>query len=326
MSDTLLVIASAIEIDRPVDVVRSQFYDLDHAIRDDLYDGVSLKWLPAQNPGERRIRQEARMLGSTQVDEILAELSPEGGLVKRFVDGPNAGAVYRYAFEPMGDQRTRVIVAVTTPASGLKRALGPLYKLAVKSALRSQLTAHKRDLEQGFVPGRARGNLSEALVVVREALEARAAGGVARAAVVAPLIEAACLTAVSDGEVDDAERDAIRAVVHTLGVTALDDDAVEAVVASSIERTRIDGTERRCNELGLRLKKLGLEAAGLCAAALVAHISHGLDPGELATLQRLGAAAGLSDEEVASVLDRVDEALSKPAAADRKSTSPPRHE
>ena len=61
----------------------------------------------------------------------------------------------------------------------------------------------------------------------------------------------------------------------------------------------------------MRLKKLGLENAGLSVAALVAHISHGLDPAELTTLQRLGVGAGLTDDEVAGLLDRVDEALSK---------------
>src|SRR5262249_47464231 len=134
---------------------------------------------------------------------------------------------------------------------GVKRAVRPLFRLAVRTAIRKTLAEHKRDLEGGgYEPGRARGQLDAALASLADvAARARAfARDEERVALVAPLLEAACVVAIADNVADDAERDVVRAVVHKLGVATLDDDAVEALIASSIDRTRAAGVERRCDE------------------------------------------------------------------------------
>lgn len=311
MSESVLTIVSTITIDRPLERVRAQFFDIDHAIRDGVHEGVKMRWLPPRAPGERRLRQEVRVLGMPQVDELLVEQGEGGALVKRFVEGPNKGTVFHESFHPVGPEQTRVEILATVPTSGFKWAIGPLFKIAVKKALDRALAEHKRDIEGSYEPGRARGNLDAALAPVRDVLGR--AGDLRtdeqRMALVAPMLEAACVTAIADDEVDDAERDAIRAVVRVMGVALLDDDAVEAIVTSSIDRTRSEGIERRCDELGERLKKLGIAEPGLSVATLVAQVSHGIDQSELAILQRMARAAGVPDEALVALIDRVDAQL-----------------
>lgn len=310
--NTPVTVLSTIEIGRPVALVRQQFFDVDHAIRDKVHTGLKMKWLPSREEGERRLLQEVRVLGVLYADEIIVEIE-DGALIKRFVDGPNKGTVFVESFEARGDDKTFVQIRAFVPLTGFKWAVGPLFKLAVKKALDKALAEHKRDIEGGYTPGRARGNVDAALEMMKPVLD-RARGlatDAERFALIAPLLEAACVTAIADNEIDDAERDAIRAVGHAIGLRPLDDDAIEAVVASSIDRTRSDGVERRCTSLGAKLKKLGLAEEGLGVATLIAQVSHGVDQSELAALQLLARSAGVTDLRLAEVIESIDQALSR---------------
>jgi tellurite resistance protein len=312
MSDTPITVISTVEIDRPVDLVRQQFFDIDHAMRDKVHDGVKIRWLPPREPGERRILQEVRVLGVLYADEILVEFE-DGTLIKRFVEGPNKGTVFVETFEAKSPSKTVAQIRAVVPLTGFKWAVGPIFKLAVKKALDKALMEHKRDIEGGYTPGRARGNVEAAIDFIRP-LADRAKSmerDADRVAIIAPLIEAACVTAIADDELDDAERDAIRAVTHAIGVRPLDDAAIEAVVASSIDHTRRHGVEQRCNDLGAKLKKLGLAEEGLGVATLIAQVSHGVDQSELAALQLLARAAGVSEARLVEVIQRVDQSLSR---------------
>src|SRR5262245_29204524 len=82
---------AAIEIDKPVAVVRAQFFDLDHAIRAKIHHGVSMRWLPPEAPGERRLTQEIKMMTRAHVDVFVVEEGGGGSWIKRFIDGPNTG-------------------------------------------------------------------------------------------------------------------------------------------------------------------------------------------------------------------------------------------
>jgi uncharacterized membrane protein YebE (DUF533 family) len=190
--------------------------------------------------------------------------------------------------------------------------MGPLFRIAVRKALDKALLEHKRDIEGGYEPGRARGNVAAALGPLAPVIERAKAveRDVERVALFTPLIEAACVTAIADGDIDDAERDAIRAVIRNVGVSYLDDDAVEAVVASSVDRTRSQGVAKRCEDLGARLKSMQLVEPGLAVATLVAQISHGIDQSELSALQHMARAAGMSDDALAELVERVDRQLS----------------
>ncbi len=70
---TSVTVQSDIVIDRPVDLVRQAFADVDHAVRDNVHAGVKLKWLPPREPGERRLLSEIRVLGVPYADEVLVE-------------------------------------------------------------------------------------------------------------------------------------------------------------------------------------------------------------------------------------------------------------
>jgi tellurite resistance protein len=281
-------------------------------MRDRVHDGVKTRWLAPREPGERRIMQEVRVLGVLYADEILVEIE-DGTLIKRFVEGPNKGTVFVETFESKGPSKTLAQIRAVVPLTGFKWAVGALFKLAVKKALEKALVEHKRDIEGGYTPGRARGNVDAALEFMRPVAE-RAKSlerDADRIALIAPLIEAACVTAIADDELDDAERDAIRTVTHAIGVRPLDDAAIEAVVASSIDHTRRQGVEQRCNELGMKLKKLGLAEEGLGVAILIAQVSHGVDQSELAALQLLARAAGVPEARLVDVIQRIDQTLSR---------------
>src|SRR5258708_15612904 len=90
------------EIAHPVDVVRAQFFDVDHHIRNRIHHGVTLEWNPprgAPSPsGERRVRQEMKIMARSHVDEFVVEEDGAKRWVKRFVDGPNAGARFVATF------------------------------------------------------------------------------------------------------------------------------------------------------------------------------------------------------------------------------------
>lgn len=313
MSESTLTVTTSIRIARAPEVVRKQFADIDHAIRDRIHEGVAMQWMPPRAPGERRVRQEIRLLGRTQVDEFLLEETAEGDVIKRFVEGPHKGTVIRQSFTPQGEGGTLVEVVATVPAKGFRWAIGPLFKIAVRKTIDKTLGEQKHALEGGgYEPGRARGQLDRVLASLAPIIDRAQAlpREGERVALVAPLLETACVTAIADDDADDAERDTIHALVRALGIAALDDDAVEALVASSIDQTRALGIERRCDELGARLRRLDIAEDGLTIAALVAQISHGIDQSELLVLQRLARAAGLDDAVLASIIERIDRQLS----------------
>lgn len=312
MSDKPVTVIATIDIARPVELVRQQFFDIDHAMRDKVHDGVKIRWLAPKETGERRILQEVRVLGVPYADEILVEIE-DGALIKRFAEGPNKGTVFVETFEPIDANNTRVQIRAVVPLTGFKWAVGPLFKLAIKKALDKALGEHKRDIEGGYTPGLARGNVEKAMGFVQSVRERAEAltRDADRIALVAPLIEAACITAIADNELDDAERDAIRTVTHAIGIRPLDDNAIEAVVASSIDHTRRQGVEQRCADLGAKLKKLGLAEEGLGVATLIAAVSHGVDQSELAALQLLARSAGVSDAQLVDVITRVDQSLTR---------------
>lgn len=310
--ETSVDVQSDIVIDRPIELVRQAFLDVDHAVRDRVHVSVKLRWLPPSEPGERRLLSVIRVLGVSYADEVLVE-EENGTLIRRYVHGPNEGTVFVGTFEPHGDSHTLASLRAHVPLTGFRWAVGPILVVAVRKAIEKELQENKRDIEKGYTPGRARGNVDAALEFVRPALDRAHAlqNDAERIALVAPLIEAACVTAIADAEIDDAERDAIRAVAHAMGVKLLDDAAVEAVVASSVEHTLSQGIESRCASLGARLKALGIAEEGLGAAALIAQVSHGIDQSELVALQLLARAGGVSEARLAEIIERVDRALTR---------------
>src|SRR5688572_27147626 len=162
MSDSIRISAS-LRIERPVEVVRQQFRDIDHQIRNDVHPDIQYQWESAP-VGRRRVRMTFHVLGAAQYDVAELEDGPEGSLVVRYLDGTSAGTVRVYRFAPLGADATEVELLADAPATLSRRLLGPLFVLGARQVLRKTLAEHKRDLEQGaFVAGKAAGNLERAL-------------------------------------------------------------------------------------------------------------------------------------------------------------------
>lgn len=313
---------ATIEIGRPSNVVRAQFFDLDHAIRHGIHHGVGLRWLPPERPGERRVEQEVKLMTRSHVDVFVLEEGDDGAYVKRFVDGPNRGGRFEGRFTALAGiggppaaegvgRATRVELEAFVGPGGFYAGLGKLSQLGLQKALEKTLEEHRRAIE-GYEPGRARGAVQAVLAPMADAVnDARLrAEGQNMRAVMSNLLEAACVVAVADGEADDAERDVIGEVARTLCLLDLDRGAIDKMVQKVADAVAAEGIEHRCDKIAGRLAALGLGEVGLGVATLVAQVSHGVDAPELAALSRLAGALELGENVLTDVIHRVDRGLS----------------
>jgi tellurite resistance protein len=130
-----------------------------------------------------------------------------------------------------------------------------------------------------------------------------------RKALVATLLEAASVVAVADAHADEEERAVLDEVARAFAGTALDAAARARLVRGATASLEKVGMQARCEGLGKRLLSLRQAELGLSVAVLVAEASHGIDPPELAALQKMARAAGLGEASLRSILQRVDEEL-----------------
>jgi hypothetical protein len=300
MAESIAITASR-RIERPAHVVREQYRDIDHHIRNNVHPSIRYQWEPGA-PGERKIRTTFRILGVPQFDVSLLEDAPDGSFVIRYLEGSNAGMVLVHEFVPLGPDATEVRLHADAPATLGRKLLGPLFVAGARQVMKKALAEDKRDLEQGsFVPGAAAGNLTSALSPLvalssRDALAKRA------------LLDAAALLAAVDGEVESSERDALERAAKTLGAQSdlgwLDERLAELVRLSASEQV---GSET--DRIGAALKAAGIAAEGLALAAVVALVSEGLSEGEFGALRRLAKASGLTDGELAQLVESAEGAL-----------------
>ncbi len=151
----------------------------------------------------------------------------------------------------------------------------------------------------------------------------------ARLAAFIPLMEAACLTAVADGEVDDEERTVIRRVYYRLtgapenrgkdstattrsgSFSLLGAFTEEAMLVSSVERTTSEGVTRRIDELSAALKRHHVVYEGLVLATVVAEISGTIVPSERTVLDRLARSLDNKTDTVDEIIAKVRLALGR---------------
>jgi len=91
--------------------------------------------------------------------------------------------------------------------------------------------------------------------------------------------------------------------------TALDTAAEDRMVHAAVDAVAKQGAGARFSALGAKLKDLGVVELGMRLAVLVAEVSHGLDPSELDALRTLAQAAGVSDDELQTLVRRTEELL-----------------
>jgi tellurite resistance protein len=301
--------AAWLDFERPLAEVQALLFDVDLAVRDKIHRGVRLQWLPKTPDGERRLRRNMRVLDKMQVEEVVVERARDGAWVQRFVDGPNAGSRFVAHFEAIEPGLTRVRMEAHVGPRGFAQGLGKLSPLGLEKALKRTLAEYKRAL-QGYQPGLARGAVLSALADTgRWSAAMKGLDDARRKSLVATLLETAWSIACVDEGPDDAERDAMRAVVAALWNTTLDPAAEQRMVQAAIDAVKKQGVETRCATLGTRLRSLGFGELGVQVAVLVAEVSHGLDPAELGALRVLSQAAGVPEETLKDLVHSTEEAL-----------------
>ena len=240
-----------------------------------------------------------RILNRTQVDELCVEEGAGGTWVARFVDGPNASGSFVARFGA-GEGGTRVEMEAFAPPGGFSFGIGKLSPFGLEKVLQKMLDEHRRAIE-GYDPSVGTSATAATLGALDDltAPIAKLAGR-ERRAIVAVLLEAACAVAVADDHADAEERAVLDEVARMMGGVELDDRARARLVESAERAAHKSGILVRCEQVGARLKKLGHAELGLAIAAVVAEASHGVDPPELAALQRLAAGAGVPDAALSS--------------------------
>jgi hypothetical protein len=297
MSDTIQIAAS-IRIEASPDVVRAQYRDMDHHIRDNVHPSIAFQW-EAGSPGERKIRTTFRILGIPQFDVAVLEDVPDGSMIIRYLEGTNAGMVVMHEFVPLdGGKATQVKLGVEAPATLGRKLLGPLFKVGARQVLNKALAEDKADLEKGtYQPGKAAGHVTQALAP----LDAAAAGNDAVAG--RAILSAACLVVTADATFDDAERSALGTIGKKVGI---DDSWIDARVK---ELAKAEGLAMTARDIGAELAKHQVTEAGLVAAAVAALVSEGMSIGELAALRAIAAGARFADDDLGPLVERANDAL-----------------
>jgi hypothetical protein len=301
MADTIRITAN-LRIKSALSRVREQYKDIDHHIRNNVHPSIHYQWEQAA-PGERKIRTTFRILGLPQFDVSLLEDAPDGSLVIRYLEGTNAGMVLVHRFVEIEPGVTDVQLSADAPATLGRKILGPLFVVGARQVMKKALAEDKRDLEQGdFRPGLAAGNVEAALASLVE--RKNAASAVKHA-----ILEAACLISACDGDVDAAERDAIRRAALVLGAASGESDA-GGMLSRCLKVAQSEQIKIEIDRVGADLAAAGAAREGVIAAAVVGLVSQGMSLGELEALRRLASAAGLAEDALGPLIEMADSTLS----------------
>jgi hypothetical protein len=193
---------------------------------------------------------------------------------------------------------------------GFEQGLGRLSPVGLEKAMKRILNEYKVAL-QGYEPGRARGAVVAALHDADPSItKMRGVDPAALRKVVATLLETSLSIACADDDPDEAELDAVRAIVGRLWGKPLAPELEEQMVRAASQAVKKQGAAERASALGARLAELGFARLGVELAVLVAEVSRGLDPAELHALRALAHAGGVSDDELQKILRRTEETLS----------------
>lgn len=310
MSDSIRISAS-LRIERPAEVVRQQYRDIDHHIRNNVHPDIQYAWEPAP-PGQRKIRTTFSLLGAPQYDVSELVDAADGAFVIRYLEGTNAGMVLLHRFVPLGPEATQVELVADVPATLARKLLGPLFIAGARQVMRKALAEDKRDLEQGaYVGWKAAGNLQHALAFLRPP-----PGGLAfvrpfaerELAAKRALLEAACLVAVADGRVQSGELDTLAELANLIeasGEAPWIRSRAEALAAVSSSPEILVHAAR----IGGELVAHGIGLEGITAAAVVALVSEGMSLGELQLLRELARVAGVQDGALPAVVETAERAL-----------------
>ncbi len=134
-------------IKRPIGVVSRQFGDIAHHARDRVHPDIAFTLL-SESGDECRFRQQVKLVGMLQTDEVVQHRNADGSLSWEIVDGANRGMRIYQAFAPAGPDATTVTFRAEAPATGVKRLLAPLFKIAIRKAVEKGFEEDRVDLEE----------------------------------------------------------------------------------------------------------------------------------------------------------------------------------
>lgn len=142
-------------IEAPIDVVRSQFADLDHHIHANVHPKLRFEVLE-RHADRARFVQEVRLLGIRQRDVFERRIEPDGSIADRSVEGFNKGGTLDFRFLPQtvaGKAGTLVDITIRLPLPPL---IGVLVKPLLEAQIRKEVTAaaleDRLDIEQRGYP------------------------------------------------------------------------------------------------------------------------------------------------------------------------------
>jgi tellurite resistance protein len=118
----------------------------------------------------------------------------------------------------------------------------------------------------------------------------------------AAAVEAGCLAAFGDLEVDEGERRAIIDAAGALSSGAVVEWEADSLVDDCVKRIADEGIEARVAAVGGTLKRLGHPGTGIVFAVFVAGATGGVDRLEHGVLEGIAEEAGLPSGELAAIL------------------------
>ncbi len=134
-------------IHRPVAVVSRQFGDIQHHSQNRVHPNIRFTVL-AEEGDTCTFRQEVKLVGMLQTDEIVQHRNADGSLSWDVVEGANKGTRIYQGFTPVSPDATMVTFRAEAPATGIKRLLKPLFEIAIRKAVAKGLEEDRLDLEE----------------------------------------------------------------------------------------------------------------------------------------------------------------------------------
>jgi hypothetical protein len=134
-------------IRRPLAVVSRQFGDMRHHARNRVHPDITFTVF-SEEGDDCRFRQEVRLLGMLQSDEIVQHRNADGSLSSEVVAGANKGLRIHQEFAAIGADSTLVRFRAEAPATGIKLLLKPLFEMAIRKAVKKGLEEDRADLEE----------------------------------------------------------------------------------------------------------------------------------------------------------------------------------
>ncbi len=117
-------------------------------------------------------------------------------------------------------------------------------------------------------------------------------------------VEAGYLAALADGNVEDQERAVLVRAVELLSEGVVLEWETSSLLDDCEALAKKEGADTRAKAVGARLKELEQGEAGLLVAAFVARASDGIAKSESEVLKAIGKSAGLTADQVKSVVKR----------------------